>query len=532
MWAGVAAVGALSMPAFAAPVWLRTEQRVDPLGIDAMRPSLSWRSDSTARGWRQEAYQIEVASSAAVLASGKADVWNSGRTASGESIGLPYNGPALESGHRYFWRVRTWDEGGHEEQSTEAAWWEMGLLHPADWTARWIGHDDAAEQALLARVNWLWVAGGDARQVPSQQEAEFRTTVHLESAPDAAVLHALAGGTFSARVNGHETGHKDEWSSFDREDVRPFLKIGPGAAGDNEIVVKTKARSAKAPKTVAQAFAAVLEMRDQHGRTQQVVSDATWQARVGGGDWQAAQVVGGLKDLKVSVGSDRREMVPAPTRLTSGVSLLRKDFAMHGEVRSARLYVTAMGAYRTFLNGKRVGETELTPGFTDFRHRALYQTYDVTAFVRPGKNVLGAVLGAGWHGSPLLWAGLREFDGPDLLRAQLVLTMVDGSRRVIDSGKDWQSAEDATDSAEIYGGETYDARLAQTGWSGTDFKPKAGWTPVREGSVPAEVTLSAQPDMPIHISQTIQPVSTSSVPAEEGRSATCSSIWDRTWLGW
>ncbi len=506
----------LASPVLAAPVGLRTEQRVNPLGIDAMRPTLSWRSDSAARNWRQTAYEIEVASSAETLRNGKADVWDSGRTVSGESIGLPYHGPVLESGRRYFWRVRTWDERGNEERSTETAWWEMGLVRPEDWTARWIGHEDAAEGAVVGRVNWLWVSGGDARQVAGHEEAEFRTTIHLDTPPESALLHVLSGGTFTASVNGHETGHKEEWSAFDREDVRGVLKAGAGAAGDNEIVIKTKARRAEAPKTVAQALAAVLEMRDQRGRTLQMVSDATWQARASGGDWQAAQVVGALKDLRVSVGSDRQEMVPAPDRLSSGVSLMRNQFAVRGQVKSARLYVTAMGAYRAFLNGKRVGATELTPGFTDFRKRVLYQTYDVTEMIHPGKNVLGAMLGAGWHGSPLLWAGIREFDGPDLLRAQLDLTMANGSRRIIASDKSWQSTADATDSSEIYGGETYDARLAQAGWNAVGFKAKGGWTSVQEASVPVEVTISAEPDLPVHVSQTIQPVSARAVPAEEG----------------
>ena len=504
------------MTAHATPVGLRVDQRSHPLGIDSSQPALSWRSDATARDWRQSAFEIEVASSAELLREGKADVWDSGRTTSAESVGVLYRGPALHSGQRYFWHVRTWDGQGKEEQSTEVAWWEMGLLRPQDWTARWISHNDAAEQVVLARVKWLWLPGSDARHVAAHQEADFRVIVHLDSLPDAAVLHVLSGGMFTALMNGHETGHKEEWSAFDREDVRDVLKVGKGPAGDNEIIVRTKARDAKAPNTVAQAIAAVLELRDQKGHMRQVVSDAAWQARPSGGDWQSAQVLGGLPDLRVSVGSDRQEMVPAPNRLSSGVSLMREAFTLHGSVRSARLYVTAMGAYRAFLNGRRVDETELTPGFTDFRKRVLYQTYDVTGMLHPGKNMLGAMLGAGWHGSPLLWAGIREFAGPDLLRAQLEVTLVDGTHRRIVSDKSWQSAEDATDSAEIYGGETYDARQARPGWNTIEHAMKSGWTPVTEGYVPAEVTISAQPDLPVHVSQMLQPVSVHPLPAQHG----------------
>ena len=100
------ACGWLAGAAWAAPVALRVDQRTDPLGIDSAAPSLSWRSDATARDWRQQAYQIEVASTAELLRAGKADVWDSGRITSAESVGLPYRGPALQSKARYFWRVQ------------------------------------------------------------------------------------------------------------------------------------------------------------------------------------------------------------------------------------------------------------------------------------------------------------------------------------------------------------------------------------------------------------------------------------------
>ncbi len=503
----------------ASPVDLRVEQRTDPLGMDQTRPVLSWRSDATAYQWRQTAYEIEVASSMESLQSGKADVWDSGRTPSGESTGILYQGPLLRSGTRYFWRVRTWDAQDHEERSAEGAWWEMGLLRPEDWAGQWIGRDDAAEQALLARVQWLWLPGGDARQVERKQAAEFRYTLHLNAKPDAAVLHVLSGGTFTTTVNGRQTGHKEDWGAFDREDVRGNLEAGAGSAGDNEIVVRTTARGSRSAETVAQAMAAVLELREKGGRTRQIVTDKSWSARVSAGEWLPAQVVGGLATLRVSVGSDRKVMMPVPDRLSSGVSLLRKEFTLQRAVKSARLYITAMGAYRAYLNGDRVGKSELTPGFTDFNRRVLYQTYDVTAMVHSGKNVLGAMLGAGWHGSPLLWAGIREFPGPDLLRAQLDITLTDGSHTVIASDKSWLSAQDATDSAEIYGGETYDARRAQPAWSTARVTAKAGWAPVKEGSVPADVAVSAEPDLPVHVSQTIQPVHVTVLPAQEGRSA-------------
>jgi alpha-L-rhamnosidase len=107
----------------AAPVHLRCEYRENPLGIDAPTPHLSWQSDSTERNWKQVAYEILVAGSLDVSRSGKADVWDSGKTNSDESVGIAYKGPALESRKRYYWKVRVWDASGKASDSVEEAWW-------------------------------------------------------------------------------------------------------------------------------------------------------------------------------------------------------------------------------------------------------------------------------------------------------------------------------------------------------------------------------------------------------------------------
>src|SRR5882672_8959840 len=132
------ALAGLSGAAFATPVRLRCEYRENPLGIDAAAPHLSWQSDSTQRNWKQVAYQVWVATSLDGLRSEKADVWDSGKTNSDESVGVVYKGPALESRKRYYWKVRIWDAAGNVSESTEEVWWEMGLLHPNDWKAKWI----------------------------------------------------------------------------------------------------------------------------------------------------------------------------------------------------------------------------------------------------------------------------------------------------------------------------------------------------------------------------------------------------------
>src|ERR1700722_8599241 len=217
---------------FAAPVHLRVDQRVDPLGIDSAAPTLSWQSDSTDRNWTQSAYRILVASSPAALRAEHADVWDSGKQTSSESVNVEYAGPALKSHQRCYWAVHTWDAKGKEERSTEAAWWEMGLLQPPDWQAQWIRRSNDDETAVLKNISWIWLPEGDAQHVPQGAEAEFRYNLHLSKVPASASLHVFAGGIFTTRVNSVVTGHKDQWGSFDREDIRDQLH-----AGDNQIVV-------------------------------------------------------------------------------------------------------------------------------------------------------------------------------------------------------------------------------------------------------------------------------------------------------
>ncbi len=132
-----------------APSGLRCEFRVDPADIETAGPRLSWIIETAERGWRQSAYRVLVASSPETLAADRGDLWDSGRVESDASAHVPYNGRELTSGIACYWKVRVWDAGGQESPWSESARWEMGLLSPEDWIAKWIGH--ASETAPLFR---------------------------------------------------------------------------------------------------------------------------------------------------------------------------------------------------------------------------------------------------------------------------------------------------------------------------------------------------------------------------------------------
>ncbi|MES2390951.1 MAG: family 78 glycoside hydrolase catalytic domain [Acidobacteriota bacterium] len=482
-----------------------------PLGIDVERPVFSWRSEASTPDWMQSAYEVMVASSPSLLLRGRPDLWDSGRVAGSDSVNIAYGGPALRSQQRYFWMVRTWDNHGLRSAST-VSWFETGLLKPSDWKGDWVRHEDPVADREFAAVRWIWVDSAKVDTVPAKTTAEFHYKLHLDTAPQQASLHVMARAGFVASVNGSVTGTHDGWQSFDREEIRGALKFGHGAAGDNDISLEVTAPGEKQLAVGSlPGVAASIRLTDHDGLERRIVSDANWSAGSKGGPLRPAQVVGELSTP--FFGKKSTEDTQNPSRISTDVSLLRKNFVVKKAVRSARLTITALGAYRATVNGKAVAPLNLLdPGFTDFSQRVLYQTYDVTTSVKQGSNAIGAVLAGGWHGSPLLWLGSRSFAGPDALRAQLEITFVDGSHDVVTTDDTWKTTNAPWLSAEIYGGEAYDARLEKSGWNVAGFNDR-GWTNAAAVNVPSSVKLTSQPDRSIERSTVLHPVTMSAANA-------------------
>jgi alpha-L-rhamnosidase len=116
---------------------LRCEYLVNPMGIGAINPRLSWIIISAQRNEQQKAYQILVASSLELLGADKGDLWDTGKVRSDETAQIVYQGQLLASREACYWKVRIWDQKGRSAWSPVARW-EMGLLDPADWSAQWI----------------------------------------------------------------------------------------------------------------------------------------------------------------------------------------------------------------------------------------------------------------------------------------------------------------------------------------------------------------------------------------------------------
>lgn len=133
---------------------LRCEYRVNPLGIEELKPRLSWAVRSEQRGQKQTAYQIQVAGSEEKLLAGTPDLWDSGKVRSDATSQIAYGGAPLRSRMQCWWRVRVWDkyDAPSPWQPDEPVFWTMGLLDAADWQAEWIGLD-AARAAQAAPLD-------------------------------------------------------------------------------------------------------------------------------------------------------------------------------------------------------------------------------------------------------------------------------------------------------------------------------------------------------------------------------------------
>ncbi|KJL21359.1 Bacterial alpha-L-rhamnosidase [Microbacterium oxydans] len=194
-------------------------------------------------------------------------------------------------------------------------------------------------------------------------------------------------------------------------------------------------------------------------------------------------------------------------------TLVRRSFRVEGEIASARLYATAHGLYEAELNGVRVGTDTLSPGWTVYRERLRYYTYDVTALLVEGENALGAWLGDGWYRGRLGWrGGYRNVFGSDLsFLGQLELTYVDGRRETIATDGSWRAALSPIIRSGIYDGEDYDARHEHMGWTTAPFDD-TGWFPVAVRERDPR-TLVAPTGPPVRVTEEVAPIAVLTSPS-------------------
>ncbi|MCK4966215.1 family 78 glycoside hydrolase catalytic domain, partial [bacterium] len=322
------------------------ENLTNPIGLDVLQPRFSWQIISVERNVMQSAYELRVSHTASSLKKKRDLVWSTGKVSSDLSVYVPYTGKKLESGKRYYWQVKIWDNKGRVSKWSEPAYWQMGLLNPNDWKAKWI-QSDCEEDTLLR---------------------------------------------------------------------------------------------------------------------------------------------------------------PSP--------LFRKQFTTNKKIQSATAYITSHGVYEAHINGKRIGDYYLTPGWTSYGKRLQYQAYDVTALLQKGKNAVGVILGSGWYRGCIGFFKKNNFYGKDVsLLFQLDIKYSDGTIESVVSDKTWKSSTGAIRSSEIYNGELYNALKEKAGWTTAKYNDN-DWFGVTVHNFPKDILIGTYNE-PIKKRETIKPINIFTTPKGE-----------------
>jgi alpha-L-rhamnosidase len=522
--AGVIAVAVTwASPAAAAPAAasvlsvgaLTVDSLADPLGIEDPTPSLSWQLAAMRRNAGQSAYQVLVASSPQRLAAGEGNLWDSGKVASKQSVGIRYEGKTLDSRERVYWAVRAWDADDRPSPWSGVGSWETGLLKPTDWSAHWIAnpawiaHTSPVTVSFPARhgryvrldVTRLgkpikeaaWPYPVSRLQLAEMEVYGAGQLLSRDAVAKASESFEVPGSwTLQATHDGRLTsdGPPMGYTSYERRyqdlDGSIWVEFDLGRDLDvDKLVLYPRADTLTADGSMP-------NFPEDYAVQVRAASDTTGTV--------VAAVTG--------------QVAPEPPATPGAMPLLAKTFSVAKDVARARLYATGLGVYEARLNGAKIGDAVLEPANTDYRTRVEYATYDVTGRLRRGANALGFELGNGIYNVPSTPGRYQKFAdsmGAPKLIAQLEITYADGTSAVVASDDSWVTADGPTTFSGWYGGEDYDAQREVAGWDRPDGD-RSGWVPAEETTPPTAATrLTARSAPPIRPQATLNAVSRTEV---------------------
>jgi alpha-L-rhamnosidase len=487
---------------------LTCESLVNPLGIDVTAPRLSWILQSDQRGQRQTAYQVLVASTAALLNQDQGDLWDSGQVASDQSIQVAYAGAPLTSHQACWWKVRVWDKDGQPTAWSDPASWSMGVLEPEDWAeAQWIGMEAGESQhpleESLKTAHWIWYPEENPASSGKPGTVFFRKTFDAPGAEGAQALLLLAADN-QARIfiNGQRLG---EWGDF--KVANEFALSKHLRPGKNVLAVSVQ-NMGDNPNPAG--LLALLHFNPASGATSASITDTSWKTN------NATQHGWETPDFDDSAWVQAKDLGPygmepwKETRLQDArilpARMLRREFVVDQPVRRATVYLSGLGLSELYLNGNKVGDAVLSPGCTEYNKRVFYVTQEVAGGLLNGKNALGVWLGNGRYYAPRLTepTTTRTYHYPKALLL-LHLEMEDGSIQTVITDEQWKLTDEGPIRANNeYDGEVYDARMELTGWDQPGFDD-AAWKPAQRVEVPGGV-FSAEMIDPIRVVETLYPV--------------------------
>ena len=508
---------------------LRTETLPCPLGIDEARPVFSWQMQSDRIGACQRAYRLTVSDSDGAIC------YDSGLVYSDASINVPYRGKALRGGTRYFWKVAVLDEEGQMSES-EPTWFETGLMGIGWGKAEWIG----SETVGASKYRTFFVIDYDVQIEKGSTSATFvysakdkdnyiAVTLDVAHSPKLDVDYAVEGdlrhlstidvseivtdkhAPHHLRLDVSTPGYHLKSNlivSLDSRMLRPGEGVPGGPALEN-------VRSGNPFQMVITPYPGGERVHDwarlhSIGFRQARGQKATFSnIRISENNWGTTLYTD--PETERSITGDGRLHTWEPYGLVAA-PMLRRDVSVQKPLKSARLYVTARGIYEFYINGERVSNDWFNPGWTDYRYRIMYNSYDVTQMLRQGSNGIGAMLGSGWYSDLNIFtaAYVDPYGIKQSLLAKLVLTYEDGSSETVVSDGSWKKYDDGPVRRNGFQfGEDYDARKEVDGWKDGGFDDSA-WQAADIFERPApSVQIQAYVGLPIQNNVTLTAVSVS-----------------------
>lgn len=462
---------------------LTTEYMDRPMGIDVKQPVFGWQMQSDRYGAAQTAYRIVTATSKENLENGTY-TYDSGTVNSPTSVCIKYNGPELAPCTRYYWQVLVTDERGKVHESP-ASWFETGLMGGLWGNAMWI----ASNKMQLSPYRFDYAIEydvetakpGPAKFIFGAPQEDCYVFVMLDTRDSAKVM--LGNALYNKETVQHTLNVSNIIPPADAT-KKHHIRLEVRGGGNYDVKVSLDGR------VISQGNQTSINcIRDSIGRPQArlfsigyrqpqgfdaVFSNIKllnykWDNLVLNSDPKTYNAKGDNKAVLWMPGSD----VNAP--------IMRKNVNVGKEVKRARLYATARGAYWFYINGQRVGDGYLNPGWTDFRHRIMYNTYDVTQMLRQGNNALGIELGHGWFCDDFGWAGAMWGDQygykPSAL-AMIKVEYTDGTNETFVTDNTWKVYNGGPLYVNnLYHGVIYDAQREVDGWKEPGFND-AAWEKV------------------------------------------------------
>ena len=255
---------------------LKCEYKTNPIGIDVIKPRLSWKIGSSDRGTVQTAYRIRVVDRLEDLGKRKQLLWTSGKVKSDQSVHVVYDGPPLAARQRVWWQVRVWDNHGGMSEWSEPASWEMGFLKAGDWQADWIEPD------LKENLK------------QSNPCPMLRKEFQLNGTIKTARAYVTSRGLYRMELNGKVVGDElftPGWTAYLKRlqyqtyDITELLRNGTNCVGTvlgdgwyRGRLVWQDRRNLYGEKV---ALLAQIEVEYQNGRRQVIATDGTWKASTG-----------------------------------------------------------------------------------------------------------------------------------------------------------------------------------------------------------------------------------------------------------